>query len=350
MRQARSRSGAVGRLARLATCAALALLTACASPPAPSASDASLVWPSPPQRPRVVFLQAFSSAEDLGIRRGVLQRLGDFMFGSAELRLVRPMAVLEASGVLYVADPGVRGVHRFDREGGGHRVLRLAGGGPLPSPVGLALGEGGTVFVTDSALRRVFAIGPDADSAVEWPTSVPLRQPTGLAYDPAGARLFVTDTAAHQVRVFDRGGQQLATIGQRGVGDGEFNYPTLLWRDAAGKLLVSDSLNFRVQVFDADGRFVTRFGRAGDAAGDLARHKGVATDSRGHVYVADGSLHAVQVFDLEGRLLLAIGAQGRDRGEFWSPAGIFVTPDDRIFVADAFNQRVQVFRFVGGEP
>ena len=324
----------------------LLLLAGCVSPPAPA--ELPLVWPGAPDEPRVAYVQSISHAADVGIDKGWLRRLGDLLFGAEELRIVRPMAVAQAAGTLYVADPGVRGVHSFDRDKGRHLIVRGAGGQALPSPVGLARGAAGEVFVTDSSLRKVFVIAPGADIAVEVPLQAELRQPTGIAFDAASGRLFVVDTTAHQVLVFERDGRLASRLGQRGEAAGQFNYPTLLWRDAQGWLYVTDSLNFRVQIFDEQGRYKSSFGRHGNGSGDLARHKGVATDSRGHIYVVDGLLHALQVFDREGHLLLGLGGQGTDRGEFWLPAGLFIGDNDTIYVADTYNRRVQVFRYVGG--
>jgi DNA-binding beta-propeller fold protein YncE len=324
------------------------LLTACAAPDPAPPEDAVLVWPAAPAVPRVAYVRQFSRAEDLGIRKGWLERVADAVFGSSEQRLVRPMAVVQSGALLYVADPGVRGVHRFDRQGARHRVLQGRNGQVLPSPVGLAVGSAGDVYVTDSVLRKVFVIHRDADAAVEVPLRGNLQQPVGIAFDERSGRLLVVDTKAHHIAVFERDGTPVAIYGQRGEADGQFNFPTLLWRDKAGRLLVTDSLNFRVQVLDADGSFRSKFGRNGDGHGDLARHKGVATDSHGHIYVVDALQHALQVFDPAGQLLLAIGGQGRDRGEFWLPAGIFIDADNLIYVADAYNQRVQIFRYVGG--
>lgn len=319
------------------------LLAACANSPGSQPEEKPLVWPLAPDPPRIAYVRSVEKPGDLGISRGFLGHLADFLFGAEENRLVRPMAVVESGGVLYVADPGIRGVHRFDPVAGDYRLIR-----GLSSPVGLARGSGGTVYVADSRLGRVLAIAPDSEEARPLELDSPLTQPTGIAFDPAAGRLFVADTAAHCIKVFDRGGRLVRTLGQRGTGDGEFNYPTFLWLAADGRLFVTDSLNFRIQVLDAAGAFLGKFGRAGDGSGDAARQKGVATDRFGHVYVTDALFNAVQIFDGSGRFLLAIGAQGGERGEFRLPAGIFIAEDDTVYVADSYNRRVQVLRYVGG--
>lgn len=328
---------------------ALATAGACAPPLTLPPGEPARAWPAAPESARIVYAYSFSRPEDIGIARGFFARLGGWIAGAKEDRLVRPMAVVaDAEGVIYVADPGARGVHRFDIARRRYDLLRRAGGAPQPSPVGLALGPRGEVYVTDSALDSVFVIAPRAGAMTPLALKAPLAQPTGIACDPATGQLYIVDTGSHQVKIFAPDGTLQTAFGRRGTGDGEFNYPTFLWRDDAGRLWVADSLNFRVQEFDAAGRFLGKFGRIGDGSGDHARPKGIATDRAGHVYVVDSLHHAMQIFDDNGAFLLGVGEQGRGPGEFWLPTGIYIAPDNHVYVADSYNRRVQVFRYVGG--
>jgi DNA-binding beta-propeller fold protein YncE len=331
-----------------AALAFLVALGACAPAPPKPENQAPLTWPEELDvPPRIAFVKEFSRPDEFGIEKGFLQRLGEFFFGASEARLIRPMAVVAVKGVVYVADPGAKGVHRFDPVAERYDLIGAEGDVPLPSPVGLAVGSEGEVYVTDSVQPAVMVIRPGAKAAV--PVAVAkLGQPTGVAFDAATGRLFVTDTTAHKVNVYHRDGTLQSSLGQRGDGEGEFNYPTQLWRDARGRLYVTDSLNFRIQVFDEQGRFLRKFGQAGDGTGDFMRQKGVATDSYGHVYIVDALMSALQIYDGTGRLLLSLGTLGREHGEFWLPTGIFITEGDEIYVADSYNGRVQVFRYIGG--
>src|SRR5581483_10599593 len=85
-------------------------LVACA-PPAPRDDGAPLVWPPAPAAARIVFVNAFSRPEDLGVKKSLVRRAADLLFGASEARLVRPIAVVAAGGSVYVADPGAKGVH-----------------------------------------------------------------------------------------------------------------------------------------------------------------------------------------------------------------------------------------------
>jgi DNA-binding beta-propeller fold protein YncE len=325
----------------------LTLPSGCATPPEQKVEPPALLWPAHPEPPRIAHVRAFSRPDDLGISKGFLQRMRDLVFGAEESHMVRPIAVVESGGVLYVADPGAKGVHRFDTAKGDYALIQGAKETPLPSPVGLARGADGEIYLSDSRLAQVWVIRPGASFATPLELEGELQQPTGLAFDPASRQLYVVDTKANKIQVYNPQGRLLRSLGARGTGPGEFNYPTLLWLSPQGRLYVTDSLNFRVQILDRDGRFISKFGHVGDGTGDAARQKGVATDSHGHVYVVDSLFHAVQVFDQGGRYLLTVGAQGQGRGEFWLPVGIYIDAYDNIYIADTFNRRVQVLRYLG---
>ena len=312
--------------------------------------SAGPVWPATPSRPRLAFVMSFSGTEDLGIGKTFLQQLRELIGGPRQVRLIRPVAVVESSdNKLFVADPGVRGVHRFDLDRGSYQLIQGENGQPLPSPVALAAGLNGEVYVTDSRLAAVFMIERGKTEATTIPLEALLARPTGLAFDATGGRLYLVDTGSHEVKIFARDGALLKRFGRRGTGPGEFNYPTMIWINGEGEILVTDSMNFRTQIFDSVGNFLRQFGEPGDGAGHQSQSKGIATDSNGHVYIVDSMMHAVQIFDSTGTFLFKLGFRGEAPGQFWLPAGIFVGNRDTIYVADSYNSRIQVFRYIGGD-
>lgn len=307
----------------------------------------TIVWPEKPAQARVLYGGVIHDQSDLGINPSWFSRLKDFLFGEQEVSLVKPMDMLVTKNeTIYVVDPGVGGLHRFDTKESSYAVIRLEKGRPMPSPVAVCLGADG-IYVSDSALG-VFTVNSGDSYARSVQLNKRPKQATGLAYSVRKKQLFVTDTAEHNIKVYDEHGQLVRTIGERGEKPGQFNYPTLLWLDSGDRLYVSDSLNFRIQIFSGEGEFLNLFGQAGNATGHHSRPKGVATDKYGHIYVVDALFHTVQVFDRTGRFLLNFGAHGGGYGEFWLPAGIFIDVEtSRIYVADSYNKRVQVFNYVG---
>lgn len=304
------------------------------------------VWPAPPAEERIRFVLGVDGASDWGVTRGWLGRLADSLTGRREMPFVRPTGVAERAGVLYVADPGAQCVVILDSAG--RREVRVTrfGDRVLVSPVAVAPGPDGSVFVADSWLRQVLMFGRDGRFQRIAATEGLLR-PAAVAYDLDRQRLYVADSQAHAVIEFDTQGRPVRTIGRKGDAEGEFNSPTHVALDGHGGLVVTDALNFRVQAFDADGQWRYRLGEAGDGAGNFAAPKGVAVDPAGHVFVADAMFDAVQVFNSQGQLLLGFGRQGTGAGEFWMPNGLFISEQGRLYVADAYNRRVQVFQILG---
>lgn len=304
-------------------------------------------WPAAPAKARVKYLSSFSSAEDLGIKKSFWQRLGEFFTGSEDIQLVRPMAILRSGNIIYVTDAGIKGVHIFNIEENAYKLVNEAEGKALISPVALADdGEGG-VYFTDSGRKKVFQINQKQDvHTLDLETE--FMQPTGIARNPRSGHLYIVDTARHQVLKYNKAGGFEYSMGKRGTGNGEFNFPTMISVDKNDRLLVTDSLNFRIQVFDKLGRYVSQFGKLGYASGYQARPKGVAVDQQGNVYVIDSLFHNVQIYNQSGEYLLSVGEQGRSLGQFWLPTGIFIDKEEKIYIADSFNRRVQVLQAKAG--
>lgn len=313
------------------------------SPVVAATPEGSIVWPEPPLAPKIRYLHGFRGPEDLGIGPGAFRRFWEAIVGGNRPQMLRPYAVSARGRRIAVADPGLGAVHLFDMGAREYTQIVKAGGSLFGTPVGVALGRD-RIYIADSSAATVFALDAKGDLvfAIE-----DLDRPTGLSYDAGTDRLYVADTVAHRIHVFDADGTRLTSFGGRGIGDGEFNFPTHLSL-RAGRLYVNDTMNFRVQVFDLDGRHLASFGRHGDGSGDFAQPKGLGLDREGNVYVADAMFDRVQIFRPDGSFLLAFGGSGSGAGNFWLPAGLFVA-DNRIYVADSYNRRVQVFEFLGSE-
>ena len=329
---------------------AILVLNGCAtSERAKSAAELTpqLVWPSPPDAPRIAYVQSISGPGDVGIKLSTGARALRWIFGSnkdAET-LVKPFGVaLDEDGNLCITDTGANAVafhHRTKRTW--QRWDRI-GAVRFVSPVSVAK-RNGTIFVADSGLAAIVAFSEKG--TLLFTITNRLQRPVGVAVH--GARLFVADSARHAVMIFDLAGNYVAEFGQRGAGSGEFNYPTHIATDSEGTLYVTDSMNARVQMFDSSGKFKSQLGSAGDAPGHFGRPKGLAVDSFGHLYVIDALFDRVQVFDREGPLLLNFGGSGSRPGEFWLANGVAIGRTNEVYIADAYNRRVQVFRYVGGQ-
>jgi hypothetical protein len=76
--------------------------------------------------------------------------------------------------------------------------------------------------------------------------------PSDIAFDSQG-NMYILDTGNHRIQKFNPDGKFLASIGRKGQGPAEFQYPLSLDIDSEGYLYVADSGNQRIQVLKPDG-------------------------------------------------------------------------------------------------
>lgn len=354
----------------------------------------ALVWPVPPDIPRIRYVGQLRGPSSLGHRPQGWKALRAWLEGPPPVvDFSTPMAVAVAEQRLYVADPGAPGgpaVHVLDLSTRQSAHLRQAQGAALRRPLDVALGAGpagAALAVADVERGGVFLFDLRGETLLPRERPAPLgagrlRRPVSVSWCAGLEQWWVLDADAAPAAqapgspatstaatagegsasggpaclAFDRHGQLLRLVGGRGTAPGQFNYPAALccteWPAGGGptaagaRIVVADSMNFRVQVLDPAGRPVLCFGQKGDAAGDFSLPRDVAVDSEGHLYVLDSQFENVQVFDEHGRLLMAFGEEGRGPGEFYLPSGITIDPQDRIWIADTYNRRVQVFQYL----
>ena len=305
---------------------------------------------------RLDFLRMFSSESDLNPQRSFWKRALDVIAGPPEYHhLVRPYSItLDSQGRLLITDPGDLCVHAFNFEKKKYsRMDKGEHGESFRSPIGIAVDGQDDIYVTDSALGKIFVFDARGKfrryiGALSHKEGF-FKRPTGIAIDKQRGEIYVTDTLRDKIYVLDLEGHRLREFGGRGTGPGEFNLPTevVLHGD---ELYVVDTMNFRVQILDRQGQYRTQFGRGGSSVGTIFRPKGLGVDNAGNIYLADGLFETVQVFDRLGVLLYYFGHTGEGTGEFQLPSGLWIDRDDRIYVADSYNHRVQIFRFANAQP
>ncbi|MHC4543224.1 MAG: 6-bladed beta-propeller [Planctomycetota bacterium] len=311
--------------------------------------ETSLVWPEPPDRPRIRFVGMISTENDLSKEVSWSENLVELIFGKKDIGvLLNPYAVvIDEKDNMFVVDTAGGVVHVFGLNTRQYNQFSaLVEKETLIMPVALTIVDE-NIYVVDSVLHKICVFGRNGKFKFSF-GSEHLKRPSGIAYDVEKQKIYISDTAAHSINVFNKDGDFTYKIGARGLDPGLFNFPTHLWVDKSGQLYVSDTLNYRIQIFSNDGTFLKMFGKHGNRPGNFAHPSGIATDSFGHIYVTDRKYENVQIFDNAGRILMAFGKEGNELGEFWLPAGIYIDNRNRVYIADSFNKRLQVFELIEG--
>jgi sugar lactone lactonase YvrE len=99
------------------------------------------------------------------------------------------------------------------------------------------------------ALELVRTIG-DVDTDDE---NLAFDSPLDMAVGEGGA-IYVLDTGNQRIQVFGSDGRYLRTIGRRGQGPGEFQSPSSITLDHQGNIYVLDDAQMRIQVVTPEGK------------------------------------------------------------------------------------------------
>jgi DNA-binding beta-propeller fold protein YncE len=332
----------------------------CASVPAtlqyepPAAAE--MVFPAPPDPPRYRYVGQLtgqpnfasdeSQKESAGLK--VLRWMVGLVAGKDIPEILqRPQGgMVDAEGRIYVADVSRQAVCVFDTVAGKYQVWDMATTAErFRSPISVVEGDNNEIWVSDSTLGYVVRLDREGKPLGRIGEGS-LSHPTGLARDASTGRLFVSDTHAHEIKVFNAEGKLVNRFGGKGEGEGQFNSPTFLTL-ANDQLYVSDTMNSRIQVLTSSGEAVRSFGRRGLFVGNLPRPKGVAVDQNGLIYVVESYYDYLLIFNNKGELMLPIGGSGSGVGQFYLPSAVWVGNQQRIYVSDMFNGRIAVFEFLG---
>lgn len=336
-------------LRRGALAAALLAASGCATTRQPKDLPA---WPLPPDKPRIRFVRAFATEDDLS--KGAWRTLVRAVIPPSPNAVVKQptgLALSPDEKVLYVACSSAGTVLRVDLEKNELDVFADETGRKAARPFSVAVDGGGSLFVSDSAANAILVYGADGEYQ-RTITHERLDKPTGIAIDRRGQILYVVSgvhgqSTDHRVEVFSLAGKHLRTIGTRGDKGGEFNFPTNLTVGKDGTLYVVDMLNFRIQLFDPEGRLVSMFGVLGSGQpGTFDKAKSVALDAFGNIYVVDSQAAHVQMFNSKFQVLMAFGGRLNLPGFFLTPTAIAIDSKNTIYVAEFFGGWVAQYQLV----
>lgn len=220
----------------------------------------------------------------------------------------------------------------------------------LSSPAGCAFGPDGSLYVVESVAARVRVFDPKGTELRTFGTrgfgDKDLLDPRDVAVSAEG-EVFVCDAGNHQVHVFDAKG----ALSRRFGGYGAFmpGSKKILFNDPEGlavsgdRLAVADTRNDRVVILDLQGKLIREIGSGwGSGNGEFNRPLDVTFDAAGNLYVSDSFNQRIQKFSAEGKFLLAWGDAGPNPGQLASPSGI-EWHAGALYVADRDNSRIQVF-------
>jgi len=260
--------------------------------------------------------------------------------------------------------------------------------GGLDNPMGVATNDNGTVYVSNSADNVVASIAAGTTTIVAGSyedsgetgdggpaASATLDQPSGLAVDQGGD-LFIADTEDNVVREVTSDGtiKDVAgngTAGSSGNGGpataAELDNPQSVAVDGNGDLFIADTDNDVVREVTPDGIIKDVAGNgtsgySGDGgpatSAELTAPSGVAVDSSGNLYIADAGNNVIRRVSTAGVITTVAGDYATDQAndglggdsgdggpavdaQLHDPQGVALDRSGDLFIADTYNNAIR---------
>lgn len=285
-----------------------------------------VLFPPPPDEPRLQYLMSYGAETELGARG----KFSDFIVGKERIYrpIIKPYGVAIKKGKIYVCDTQAVNVSIADLAARKMRYLKPVGAGAFKVPINIAVDDDGTLYITDTGREQVLIFDKDLNYLGAMGVKDEMK-PCGIAL--AGDRLYVTDLKARCVRVYDKASRQLLRTFPTAATEEQKRLfqPTNLATGADGTVYVSDTGGFAIKIYDAQGNHLRTIGELGVTPGRFAMPKGIGVDRENRCYVIDAAAPVAQIFDPEGRLLMWFGEpKSSGPAALYLPAGLTIDYDN----------------------
>jgi DNA-binding beta-propeller fold protein YncE len=332
-------------LCQLGAVAAIGFAAGCATQT--KVDNTEYFFPPPPDAPRLQYLTSFGSEKEF--HGGEEKTMMNYLTGSkpAEKILSKPYGAAVGNKKIYICDTELGAVVVGDFATRHFGVIDAQGEGALKMPLNLTVDSDGSCYVADAGREQVVVFDKNGHYVSTIGKQDELK-PRDVAV--TADRIYIADLQKHRVCVLDKATHNVLfdiprSEDQTNKARALFT-PTNLGVDSKGNVYVSDTGAFHVQVYDPSGKFLGSVGEMGDGPGQFARVKGIALDRENRLYAADAMSQVVQIFNDEGKPLTWFGEPGADKQLQNLPAKVLVDYEDVPFFEHYASPKFKVEHLV----
>ena len=211
--------------------------------------------------------------------------------------------------------------------------------GHFVHPQFVAVGEDGSIYVTDFGNKRIQKFSSSGEYVTHWGNS---GKQLGDFYNPTGIAVtdnsvFVVDRDLNRIQKFSLDGEFIQTWGKKGTAEGQFFYPNDI-TISKDLLYVVDTGNHRIQIFSTDGEFVSSFGSSGLGPEQFLNIMGIDSDKDGNIFVTDKGNGKIIKFNADGEFIESFSFYFPSY--VFAPEAIVVSPLGDMFVVNSGNERI----------
>ena len=175
------------------------------------------------------------------------------------------------------------------------------------------------VFDQTGQLKNTIGSSGSGDGLVSCPSGISIK----------GDVLYVADTYNHRVQKLTSSGKFLYKFGQKGLGQGQFNWPIAVIIDSNNKLIISDRHNYRIQIFNENGGWLLTIDGKGSGNHSFQHPCGLALDPQGNIHVAALGSDTIKIFTKEGVYVRMYGDPNHPSGIAIDDEGYSLVSENR---------------------
>src|SRR4029077_501276 len=198
-----------------------------------------------------------------------------------------------------------------------------------------------------TANQRVQKLKADGTFLAEWKGPEPGFYGPGDIAIGSDNSFYIVDEGNARIVKFNIDGSVLTVWGTRGQGEAQFNDPTSVAVDTNGdRVYVADPLNGRIVVFDTNGHFIANWlVREWHPIQNAWYMQHLVIDSKaGRLYATSTQTDEVLVFDLNGKQIASLRPRPPDKLE---GASALVLVGRKLYVLCTFGNRVSQVDLLG---
>lgn len=303
-----------------------------------------VIYPSPPDTTRIQYLTSINNSEDI---KGKQSGFNKAIFGaSVPIAIVKPYGLAVQKGRIFVCDAGIAGLEVMDLKEKSFNVFIPKGRGQLKTPVNCSVDASGMLYVADPSRRQIVIFDSIGQYVDAFGDTTANAKPTDVAV--LGDKIWVPDAAHNKVNVYQKNtrGFLFSFPDSTQTGEGHLFQPVNICVTEKA-VYVTDFGDFKVKSYTLTGEFLASVGEFGSAFGQLVRPKGIAVDKDDNLMVVDAQFDNVQIFNKSGQLLMFFGGANKGPGSMYLPAKVTVDYENleyfSKFVDPAFTLKYLVY-------
>jgi DNA-binding beta-propeller fold protein YncE len=276
-----------------------------------------------PDSPRLQYLTTINNSRFLGKR----SKFATFILGPEVTTFInKPYVTKIFNNKLFICDGGSAVIDILDLNQKKCSVLSPSGGGNLTTPLSLDVDSLFNIYVGDVGRHEVLVF----DSSKRFINALKDTgdfKPTDVFI--SGSELWVTNPNAHVLNVYDKNTLKLKErFGKYEQGDDGYLYAPFNLFVSNDKVYVTDFGDFKIKIFDKSGKFIKSVGSYGTSVGQFVRPKGICVDRDENLFVVDAGFENTQIFNKDGQLLMFFGGPYKSSGDMWLPQKITIDYDN----------------------